>query len=419
MNYVIIGAGPSGVVAAETLRNSDPNGKITLIGEEAFDPYSRMAIPYYLTGNIEAKGTYLRKSANHFVNRGIEVVQAKVTKVSSGEKVVSLDNGTSISYDKLLVATGSHPLKPPVDGLDQPGVHHCWTLDDAKNIIELAHEGADVVLMGAGFIGCIILEALALRNVNLTVVEMGDRMVPRMMDETAGGMLKKWCENKGVTVHTGTRVTKLESSGRSDEDNLLVDLENGEQIPAHLVVVATGVKSNMSFLEGSGVETDQGILVDDHLETNVEGIYAAGDVAQGLDFSTGGRSVHAIQPTSADHGRIAGLNMAGTEAAYKGSLSMNVLDTIGLVSCSFGQWQGAEGGETASAVDEENFKYIKLQFKEDKLVGAIVVGRTEHIGALRGLIQAEIPLGDWKDKLVEDPHQIMDAWVARGTGLAL
>ncbi len=419
MNYVIIGAGPAGVVAAENLRNSDPDGKITLIGEEGFAPYSRMAIPYYLIGNIDAAGTYLRKSENHYANKGIEVVQARVTRVSSGDKSVSLDNGTSVSYDKLLIATGSHPIKPPLEGLDQEGVHHCWTLEDAKNIIELAHEGADVVLMGAGFIGCIILEALALRKVNLTVVEMGDRMVPRMMDETAGGMLKRWCETKGVTVHTGTRVTKLESSGRSDEDNLLVDLENGQQIPAHLVVVATGVKSNMSFLEGSGVETDQGILVDEYLRTNIEGIYAAGDVAQGPDFSTKGRSVHAIQPTSADHGRIAALNMAGVQAPYNGSLSMNVLDTIGLISCSFGQWQGADGGESASAVDEENYKYIKLQFDKDKLVGAIIVGRTDHIGALRGLIQSEITLGDWKDKLMADPHQIMDAWVAKGSGLAL
>jgi len=419
MNYVIIGAGPSGVIAAESLRHEDPDGSITLVGEEAFAPYSRMAIPYYLTGNIEEEGTYLRKADGYYANRRIDVVQAKVNSVSSSDKTVALSNGSTLSYDKLLVATGSHPVKPPIDGLELPGVHHCWTLDDARAITELAHEGADVVLMGAGFIGCIILEALALRKVNLTVVEMGDRMVPRMMDETAGSMIKRWCETKDVTVHTGTRVTKIEPSGLSGEDTLQVDLENGQKVPAHLVVVATGVKSNMAFLDGSGVATDQGILVDNKLRTNVDGIYAAGDVAQGPDFSTGGQSVHAIQPTAADHGRIAALNMTGTDAAYSGSLSMNVLDTIGLISASFGQWQGVDGGETASQVDDGNFRYIKLQFSGDKLVGAITIGRTDHIGVLRGLIQSEVSLGPWKQKLMADPHLIMDAWVARGSGQAL
>ena len=412
MTYVVVGAGPAGVVAAETLRKADPAGEIVLIGDEPEPPYSRMAIPYYLTGKIEEDGTYLRKADGHYDDRRIEFCQGRVEGVDAKAGKLSLAGGGSQAFDKLLIATGASPVKPPVDGLDLPGVHHCWTLEDARQIIGLSHAGADVVLMGAGFIGCIILEALAERGVNLTVVEAEDRMLPRMMDETGGDMLKRWCEAKGVTVLTGTRVTKLEAAAGAGEDRLNVDLDTGGQIPAHLVVVATGVKSNPDFLDGSGVKVETGIVVDAHLKSSADNIYAAGDCAEGPDFSTGGWSVHAIQPTAVDHGRIAALNMAGKPTPYKGSLGMNVLDTIGLVSASFGAWDGVDGGDHAEIVDAEGFRYIRLEFDGERIVGALSLGRTDHIGVLRGLIQNRTALGEWKDALMADPHRFMEAYVA-------
>jgi len=330
-----------------------------------------------------------------------------------------LRGGGSEPFDRLLVATGASPIRPPIQGLDLPGVHPCWTLEDAREIIRLAEPGSHVVLLGAGFIGCIILESLVERGVSLTVVEMGDRMVPRMLDSTAGTMLKRWCEAKGVAVCTSTRITKIEAApaGAGGRDTLQVDLDSGEQLPAHLVVVAAGVRANMDFLDGSGIETDQGILVDELLRSSHPAVFAAGDVAQGPDFSTGGRSVHAVQPTAADHGRVAALNMAATgpatAARYTGSLVMNVLDTLGLVSCSFGLWDGVNGGESARRVDEDSFRYINLQFDGDRLVGAITLGRTDWVGVLRGLIQTRVPLGPWKDKLIDDPHRVMEAYLAR------
>lgn len=409
MNYVVAGAGPAGVLAAETLRKTDAGGKITLIGEEDEPPYSRMAIPYYLEGNIEEAGTHLRKSADHYQNLNIEVLRnRRVAKVDPQARQVVLDNGDTRSYDKLLLATGSRPFTPPIPGLDQDGIFPCWTLAHARGIKAVLSEGCHVVLIGAGFIGTIILDAIGSQNLTLSVVEAETHMTPRMMNLTGGDVIKNWCAGKNVKVLTSTMVEAVESGG---ERKFTLKLNNGDTLPADLVITATGVKPPLEFLEGSGIETDEGILVNDHLQTNIPDVYAAGDCAQGIDFSTGGFSVHAIQPTAADHGRIAALNMAGRDMAYRGSLIMNVIATLGLTTYSFGQWMGVEGGEHGEFLDEEKSHYIRLEFKDDLLVGAINIGSFEHIGVLRGMIQNRIPLGEWKEKLKEKPQRLMVAYL--------
>jgi NADPH-dependent 2,4-dienoyl-CoA reductase/sulfur reductase-like enzyme len=336
------------------------------------------------------------------------------SRVSPGERAVHLDDGTSLAYDRLLIATGSHTVKPPIAGMDLDGIENCWTLQDARRIAARAKPGSKVVLMGAGFIGCIVLEALAARKVELTVVEMADRMLPRMMDETGGDMIKRWCEKQGVRVLTSTRVNSIEAAG----ERLRLDLDPGDPLPADLVVCATGVKPNTDFLEGSGVAIDAGILVNEALETSVSGIFAAGDVAQGPDFSTGKQEVHAIQPTASEHGRIAARNMSGRVTPFHGSLSMNVLNTLGLVSSSFGLWMGVDGGDRSLAADAGAFKYLRLEFDGDVLVGALALGLTRHVGVIRGLIQTRLPLGPWKDRLVENPHRVMEAYLERTQGTA-
>ena len=419
MRHVIIGAGPAGVVAAETLRGLDSQSAITLIGDEPEPPYSRMAIPYCLNDMIGEAGTYLRKTEGHYDGLNIEVVQDRVTALSTQDKTLTLVSGGSQTYDHLLIASGSTPTAPPIDGIDLPGVHACWTLDDYRRIIERAKPGSSIVLMGAGFIGCIILEALAARGVNLTVVELENRMVPRMMNEASGGLIKRWCEDKGVRVLTSTRVEGIESD--SPNDMLKVNLSDGETLDADLVISATGVAPNTAFLEGSGIEVDHGILVNDRLQTNLDAVYAAGDVAQGRNFSTGEYSVQAIQPTAVEHARIAATNMSdGHEIKHQGSLNLNVLSTMGLISASFGAWEGVDGGDSAELSDSGRYRYLNLQFKEDVLIGAHSLGLTAQVGILRGMIQTGLHLGVWKDRLMRNPLNLTEAYVAatQGVGLA-
>ena len=413
MHHLILGAGPAGVIAAETIRKHARGDSITLVGDEREPPYSRMAIPSLLVGDIGEPGTYLRKQPEHFSRLRIDRVDAQARHVDIAARTVTLDDGQTLTFDRLLIATGSHPVRPPIPGLDLPGVETCWTLADARAIAERARPGARVLQMGAGFIGCIIMEALQKRGVQLSVVEMGDRMVPRMMGPVAGGMIRDWCEQQGVQVFTGHKVERIE---RGEGDAMKVHLSGGKVLDADLVISATGVRPAIGFLEDSGITCLLGVLTDERMQTNVPGIYAVGDCAEAFDPFTGKTVVSAIQPNAAEQARVAALNMVGQDTTLKVVTQINVLDTLGLISTSFGNWQGVPGGEQAELTDTAAGRHLSLQFKDDVLIGCNSVGLTEHVGVMRGLVEGQVRLGEWKDVLLRDPLRLPEAYLACAQG---
>jgi len=226
-------------------------------------------------------------------------------------------------------------------------------------------------------------------------------------------LIRRWCEAKGVKILTRTQPKGLRSNGGA----LQVDLGEGRVLPADIYLSVVGVDPNLEFLAGSGIEIGQGILVDGNLQSSVPGVYAAGDVAESTDCLTGKRQLNAIQPNAAEQGRIAALNMAGRPARFKGSFVFNVLTTLGLLSSSFGEWQGVPGGESAEALDESRYRYLNLQFEGERLIGANCVGFSEHIGALRGLIEGRHRLGVWKQRLMDDPARIMPAYLSAASAV--
>ena len=417
MRHVIIGNGPAGVVAAETLRKLDPESAITLIGDEPEPPYSRMALPYLMMGEIGEAGTYLRKDPEHYHRLRIELVRDRVEAVDTSGRRLRLKSGGGLAYDRLLVATGSSAIRPEIPGIDLPGVNACWTMADARSIMARAAAGSRVLQIGAGFIGCIIMEALVSRGLKLTVVEMGDRMVPRMMTPVAGRMIRDWCEGKGVRVHLSARVTAIRRADGGG-NALVARLDSGEEIGADTIIVAAGVRPNIACLEGSGIACATGVVVDATLQSNVQGVYAAGDVAEAFNFSTGKRGINAIQPSAVEQARQAACNMAGQRVESRGNLTLNVLDTVGLISSSFGQWWGEPGGQSVELVDAPAFRYLCLQFGDDMLVGATCIGLTEHVGVLRGLIEGRVKLGPWKGRLLREPLRIAEAYLARAQAAA-
>jgi NAD(P)H-nitrite reductase large subunit len=193
---------------------------------------------------------------------------------------------------------------------------------------------------------------------------------------------------------------------------LHVRLSTGQTIEADLVISATGVKPNITFLDGSGVGCKQGVLTDEHLQTSVPGIYAAGDCAEAFDKPSGTSIVSAIQPNAADQAYVAAMNMVGRRTSLKQVTQINVLDTLGLVSSSFGAWEGVPGGEHVELTDREAGRHLSLQFKGDVMVGCNSVGWTNHVGVMRGLVEGRVKLGEWKDELLRDPTQLMPAYLA-------
>ncbi len=406
MNFVIIGAGSAGVRAAETLRDNLPDASITLVSGEPGEPYARMAIPYILNGAIDEDGARQRRSHEHLAALGIRYLNQRALHVHAGPDggQVELADGSRLDYDRLLVATGSSPSLPPIPGTDVPGAVTCWTLEDARQIAAKLKPGARVIMLGAGFVAGVCMKSLVNSGVKLSVVAGRSGQILRsMMTPVGSRMLQRWLEARGVEVITTGRTLRIEPGPRLVMDTRTID--------ADLIILATGVEPNVSFLQGTGAEIRSGVVVDEHMCTTVPHVYAAGDVAQGRDFSTGEWVVHALQPTATEHGRVAALNMAGKPVAYRGSLSMNVLDTVGLISHTFGLWQGSATGEVTEVVDEANYIYTRLCFEADQLIGAITIGHPHHVGAIRGLIHSRRHLRGWKERLMNHPHLVMDAFV--------
>jgi NADPH-dependent 2,4-dienoyl-CoA reductase/sulfur reductase-like enzyme len=209
-------------------------------------------------------------------------------------------------------------------------------------------------------------------------------------------------------VFTGTRVEAIEPHAP-----LRARLSNGQWLESDLIICATGVKPSIVFLENSPIKCLQGVLTDEHMQTSVPGVFAAGDCAEAFDKVTGKTVISAIQPNAADQGRVAGLNMAGHKAELRGVTQINVLDTLGLISASFGDWQGVPGGQHVELTDRAAGRHLSLQFGGDRLVGCNSVGWTEHVGVMRGLVEGQVSLGPWKERLLADPTRLMEAYLAR------
>ncbi len=416
-SHVIIGGGPAATNAAETIRQFDQGAsQITMVCDEP--AHSRMALPYWIANKIPREHTHTG-DASYFQKLGVDTkFGRRATALDAKKKQLTLDDGQTLSFDNLLIATGSSPLKPNIPGADLPGVQPMWSLDHAQQAIDQLAGVAKprVVLVGAGFIGFIILNAMFKRGWQLTVVEREKQVLPRMLDAGAAKHVTRWLETHGVAVHTGDTVKEIKAA--SDGSKQVV-LAGGKSIAADLVVLAIGIRANVDLAKAAGLSVDQGILVDDRMCTSAEGIYAAGDVAQGPVLYADDREIHAIQPTAVDHGRVAGANMAGEEIHYPGSLLMNVVDVCGLQTASFGRWDDAEA--EAMTIDNTHGRvYRKLLWTGDQITGAIFVGQPNDLGMLtdvgmvKGVLQTQTAFGPWKHYLAENPFDIRRAYVATG-----
>lgn len=414
-HHVVIGAGPAGNSAIETIRALDAEAKITLVCDEP--AYARMVLPYYMAGDIEERAV-LTGDRQWFESLGVDTrFGRRVESVTAVSHRLTLDDGSTLDYDKLLVATGSRAWTPDVPGLEPPGAISLWTLGDARAY--LRGNRRQVAIVGAGFIAFTVLDAIARHAERVTFVEIEDQILPRMLDARAAGIVRSALEARGIEVRTGARLERLEEK----DGRRTLHLAGGAAFECDAVVAATGIRPNVDFLADTGIDLDGGVAVDDRMQTELPDVYAAGDVAKGGDLLGGPRRVQAIQPTAVDHGRVAGANMAGADVTYSGSLTLNILAVQGLEACSFGFWQRDD--DVTLVANEANRVYRKYVWDGDRMVGGALVGPTaavsgqNDVGMLKGLIQTGVALGPWKDYLAENPLDLRRAYVASGAAKVL
>ena len=412
--HVIVGGGTAGHNAIVTIRHEERGreaSEITLVSAER--PYSRMVLPYYL-GRTIAESHVFTATPGRLAQLGVKAhLGRRAAGLDPKAGTLTLDDSTVVEYDDLLIATGSSPVRPPVPGADGPGVHSFWTLDQARRVVAEIRPGSHVVMVGAGFIAFTILNSILSLGTRLTIVEIAPQILPRMIDRDGAQLVEAWLRTHGVEVRTGATLEAVEQVGGKRR----LRMKDGGDVDADVVIMATGIRPNLDWLQGSGIRVNRGVVVDDHLRSSAPAVYAAGDVAEGRDLVTGQPDVHAIEPTAMEHGRVVGANMAGRDVAYRGSLLMNIVDICHLDVASFGHWDDREA-EVTAAVRPERQAYRKLLWRGDRLTGAMILGRaddiwtTNDVGMLKGLVQTGAALGRFKDHLRRNPFDVKTAFIA-------
>lgn len=392
MRVVIIGAGPAGLTVAENLRQHERDLGITILSAEPFPPYSPPAmVDHFLTGREEAlfwKGRDVCERLGLSYWRGV-----RVATVDSSAKQVVLENRTILAYDRLVIASGSR-LYAPIEGCDLQGVYNFKSLSAATSLIERARQGRKrrALIVGAGFIGVEVALLLSDLGFAVSVVEMCDRVMPRMLDPETAEIVLAEMRRRRVDVRLGTKARAF--AGRRKVRR--VELESGESLKADVYIAATGVKPNVDYLEGSGIATGWGVVVDDHLRTNLPGVYAAGDVAETHDRMTGERYVHAIFPNAVAQGQVVALNLLGYDTPYEGAEAMNSLKHLGLPVMAVGAQTGEEELRWRSG---ENLRRIFLD--DGRITGFRLAGDIRSGGLYRSLMLRGVDVTRFKAKLLD------------------
>ena len=402
--YLIVGSSHAGLSALDAIRLQDKEGSLTLVTQESCLPYSPTILPYVLSGQAQPEKVFLRDQQSLDSLSVVFKPGAKVVAVDGRGRQVTFQSGEKIEYEKLLLATGAAPKLPPVQGLEAAPHHVLRTLEDALTLRSKIRKGGIAVVMGAGLIGLHAAENLAKGGMKVVVVEALSQVLPGYFDEEASRMIHKAFSDNGVRILLKEKVSRVKGS----EGQMTVSLASGEDLSAGLLVVATGVQPRVECLKGSGVEVDQGILVDERMRTSVGGIWAAGDVAQARGFFEPARILNGTLPNAVEQGRIAGMDMVDDPALkeYAGAVGMNTYRFFGHRAFSAGRIREGAGCEVEKAAAPESFRYQKLIFDGDLLVGAAGINSDLDPGVMVQLIRRKAYLGDVKTRFCAAPVDI-------------
>lgn len=403
-DYLIIGNSAGGIGAAEAIREVDKTGHLTIISDEPYPAYSRPLISKYLAGERTFEDMLFRPAEFYSQSNIHSLLGQKVKGLALESRTVELDSGEKVVWKRLLLAPGGKPIFPRIKGADKEAVFTFTTFDDARAISSFLERKSckAATVIGGGLIGVSAAEALVKRHVEVTVVEMKERILNTILDEQASRLAAQALRQAGVKIVAGHTVAEIsgEATGRK------AFLDNGEEIPSDLIVVAIGVSPRLELTAGTGIGVNRGIVVNRQMATSSPDVYACGDAAEAYDFVQGKNSLTPIWPNAYLGGRIAGLNMAGAKAEYPGGTAMNSLNYFGLDIAAAGIVTPPDDKASQDIWEvitrQTDSTYQKVVLQRDRIVGMILVRDIERSGILFSLMREQVKVGSFKQALLAD-----------------
>ena len=402
--YLIVGSSHAGLAALEAIRMQDLHGGITMVTQENCQPYSPTILPYVVSGQTPVENVTLRDQA-WFESRSARLRTAcKVVRVDPAAHLIVLENGEVLKYEKLLLATGAEPAAPPFPGLEDVDYCVLRTLADTVKLRQNMARAKTAVVLGAGLIAMHAVENLFQAGLDVSVV-VRSRILRGYFDQQASSMIERAFTEVGVRMITGSRVRRVSRT----EGGCRVELDNGGEVDGGLLLAAMGVKACIGYLHGSGVQVDQGILVDETMRTSAPDIWAAGDVAQAKGFFGRERTIETTLPNAVEQGRIAGMDMAGDPGLkkFRGCVSMNTCNFFGHRAFSVGWVDTTDVPDVDVRLDvstRDSF-YRKMVFKDGRLIGTSGINTNLDPGVMLELIRRRIDLTGIMDRFTSAPQE--------------
>jgi NAD(P)H-nitrite reductase large subunit len=394
LNHIIIGNSAAAIGCVEGIRSIERDSDITIISNENFHTYSRPLISYLLEGKTDEKRMLFRGENFYAENNVKTYIGRSALAIDHVAKTVTLDGGDKLSYDRLLVATGSSAFVPPIDGLSN--VKHKFTfitLSDALALAKTVGAGSRALIIGGGLIGLKCAEGLHAMGCDITIADMAKNVLPSVLTPEAAALVEKRVLQNGVKLILSNTVTRFDSNAAY--------LSGGDRVEFDALVVAVGVRPNISLILDAGGATGRGIIINEKCETSLLDVYAAGDCTESVDISSGATKIMALLPNAYMQGECAGINMAGGEKTFDNAIPMNSMGVFGLHMMTAGVYEG-----DAFALNAKN-GYKRLFYKDNLLKGYIMIGDVARAGIYTSLIRERTPLDTIDFDLVKDKPQLM------------
>ena len=385
---VIVGGGPAGLSAIQSIREVDRKASLLWISDEPYLPYSKVLLPYLLSGKIkEAKLMLIDQQG--LENLGVTLwTKSPVLSLNVGKKSLEVKEGKEVAFNKLLIASGASPVFPKIPGIKTKGVFGLRTLNDVRQITQGVGKKDKVVIWGGGLVGTQAANALFLKGIQASLVVSSPHILSQILDSETAKVVQKKIGKQGPTLYLREDITEIQSKGGRISS---VVLKSGKKLKTNLLIVGKGVEPNIDFLMGSKIGLDRGVLVDQRMATHIPDIYAAGDVAVDVDLLSGKRSHVAIWPKAVEEGRVAGRNMAGEEMIYPGTLSMNITTIFGMTIAVVGNTRSMNSKEE-TLIFRGKTVYRKIFLQDNQIMGLVLIGNYIDVGVLSNFIRSRIPI---------------------------